>query len=112
MRVLICAAVAAVLLLGAGCSRPTAKQCDKACLRFVNLHYFAKFESKHAKDTPAEKAKAEKQAEAGWKKFLAGEHTKRNLPACRAQCRSLNNHKEVRCLIHAKTAKAADDCLD
>jgi hypothetical protein len=95
------------LALVAGCSRPSAKDCEEAARNWFTLVYWEKAEAEIAAAPPeqreamrAEKAKEkERQLNAGIELAIN-------------QCRGARDHDGVKCMKAAKTAAEARKCRE
>jgi hypothetical protein len=101
-------AVAAVLLLAlapAGCSRPSAKDCEEAIRNWYTLIYWEKTEAEIAA-APAAEREAMRQAKAADKDAQLA----KGMELAIMQCRGARDHDGVKCMKAATTAAQARKC--
>lgn len=82
------------------------EKCDQACRNYAELVFWDKANAEIEQLPPAERDAARKQKMAEFAKNL-----EKGVDMCTSKCVSANNTDDMNCLIAAKTAKAAKECV-
>lgn len=102
-----CAAVLALALSVLGACKGDPVQCEQACRNFYTLKFWKKADAEIAK-LPADQQEAARQK----KQVELANELEQGIQFCVVSCTSANNDDQNECLIKAKTADEAEDCVD
>lgn len=98
-------ALVLAVALGAGCSRPSATDCEAALRNWFTLMYWEKAEQEIAAAPPAERDALRAAKAADKEKQLAA-----GMELGVMQCRGARDHEGVKCMKAATTAAQARKC--
>ena len=96
-----------LLLLLVGCSRTDPEKCDKAIRNYYQLQFWEKYDSEIAAAPAEQRESLRTQKQAQLQREL--EH---GISLDVSKCTSANFSNKVDCMIAAKTAKQARECMD
>jgi len=93
------------VLLVAGCKADRGK-CETACRNFATLNYWQQADAEIAKAPEAQRKTLRE------KKLVEFDNKlEQGVDMCVNQCSSANNDDQIDCMIEAKTAQAAKQCI-
>jgi len=96
----------AVLVVTLAACKGNPEKCEKACRNYAQLVYWKQADADIAAAPPAQRDELRKEKLA---KFTAD--LEKGVVLCTTRCSSANNDTQTDCLIEAKTAEAAQDCV-
>ena len=105
VRTVLALTASTALAVGGGC-KGDAQKCETGCRNYAGLLYW--------KQADAEVAAAPAQQRDALRKRKLGEFDTKlegGIDMCISQCQSANNDTQIDCLIAAKTADKATECL-
>ena len=100
------AALCFVVLSGCRGCKGDPEKCDLACRNYAELVFWEKANAEIDQLPPEQRDAARKEKRAKLSKNLA-----EGVDMCTSKCVSANNDTDTNCLINAKTAQAAKDCV-
>jgi hypothetical protein len=99
-------ALCLVFMTACGMCKGDPDKCDKMCRNYAELDFWDKANVEIDKLPIAERDAARKQKMAEFARNL-----EKGIDFCISKCVSANNTEDTDCVIAAKTAKAARDCV-
>jgi hypothetical protein len=99
-------ALCLVFMTGCGACKGDPEKCDQACRNYAELVFWDQANAEIEELPVAERDAARKQKMAEFATNL-----EKGVDLCTSKCVSANNTDDMNCLIEAKSAKAAKDCV-